>query len=66
MRRERFVYGMRLGRGEVAFSQPTESGGWLARGWGYGKAGGEGDGGMREDTAKSNGDDGWLVYVERE
>ena len=27
MRRERFVYGMRLGRGEVAFSQPTESGG---------------------------------------
>jgi len=61
---ERFVYGMRLGRGEVAFSQPTESGGWLARGWVYGKA--EGDGGAREDTAKSSGGDGWLVYVERE
>lgn len=31
--RENFVYGMKIEKDDVAFSQPTESGGALARGW---------------------------------
>jgi N-acetyltransferase len=31
--RENFIYGMKIEKGDVAFSQPTESGGALARGW---------------------------------
>ena len=38
--RESFVYGMRVGMGKVAFSQPTDSGRRFARGL----VGGEGDG----------------------
>ncbi|CUS11230.1 unnamed protein product [Tuber aestivum] len=31
--REHFIYGMKIEKDDVAFSQPTESGGALARGW---------------------------------
>ncbi|KAG0643451.1 N-acetyltransferase ECO1 [Tuber brumale] len=31
--RENFIYGMKIEKDDVAFSQPTESGGALARGW---------------------------------
>jgi len=31
--REHFIYGMEIEKDDVAFSQPTESGGALARGW---------------------------------
>lgn len=51
--RETFIYGMHLEKDAVAFSQPTESGGGLARGWF--RAGGRGEGGVKER---------WAVYVE--
>ncbi|PUU81586.1 ESCO1/2 acetyl-transferase-domain-containing protein [Tuber borchii] len=31
--REHFIYGMKIEKDDVAFSQPTESGGAFARGW---------------------------------
>ncbi|KAL9106975.1 MAG: hypothetical protein Q9227_008098 [Pyrenula ochraceoflavens] len=43
-----FIYGMEIEKEEVAFSQPTEAGGRLARAW-FGDAEGQG---------------GWLVYGE--
>lgn len=52
--RETFIYGMHLEKSMVAFSQPTESGGGLARGWFCGDGRGE-DGGVKQR---------WAVYVE--
>jgi len=58
-----FVYGMRIEKGLVAFSQPTESGGRLANAW-FGAAktdvGVEGNG----DGTNATKHGGWLVYVE--
>jgi len=52
--RETFIYGMNLEKNMVAFSQPTESGGGLARKWfGADKRGEEGE--VKER---------WSVYVE--
>lgn len=52
--RETFIYGMQLEKSIVAFSQPTESGGWLARGW-FG-ADWRGEEGAPTES--------WSVYVE--
>lgn len=52
--RETFIYGMHLEKSMVAFSQPTESGGGLARGWFCGDGRGK-EGGVKER---------WAVYVE--
>lgn len=52
--RETFIYGMHLEKSMVAFSQPTESGGSLARGWFCGDGRGK-EGGVKER---------WAVYVE--
>lgn len=53
-----FVYGMKVRRSEVAFSQPTESGGWLARAWGRGMRGGFDDiTNSAKDTVDAKGTD---------
>jgi GNAT superfamily N-acetyltransferase len=64
--RERLVFGCKIPREEVAFSQPTESGARLAEAWWRGteeedeKKGGEGENGKGGEEGED-----WLVYVER-
>jgi N-acetyltransferase len=45
-----FIYGMEIDRAEVAFSQPTDSGAALAKGW--------------FEDSETMGKAGWRVYVE--
>lgn len=67
--RAEFVYGLRVDRELVAFSQPTESGAALARGWWGDLRGGDTN---KEKEGQQDGDEngkvekGWLVYVEQD
>ncbi|KAI5858097.1 ESCO1/2 acetyl-transferase-domain-containing protein [Tricharina praecox] len=71
--RQEFVYGLKVGRELVAFSQPTESGAALARGW-WGelrevhgnKENGKEKAETDETEDKGERGEGWLVYVEQD
>jgi len=52
---ENFIYGMRVEKSLVAFSQPTETGGYFARSWTIAKNGDDGDGEKKQSL---------LVYIE--